>query len=230
MNKGVLFYSLLAVPTSLAVFQIVAAVEQLSYIGAQQKTIEALDNVIRLFPQGLLKIIAKIVGISGDFALLVALTYGIDNLADFSFEYTKAFFSPGSTHLRFVSWQERNLVDWWKFLGEFRNEWTKETKERGLNETVKEFESVELDKWQCRVSRTLALASIIFVLAGVIDLFSNEFRRRGLIVLLTGTMACFTFYGTWVERENHYILLLVYANRSLRTPVPIPDSLKPLAP
>ena len=125
MNKGVLFYSLLAVPTSLAVFQIVAAVEQLSYIGAQQKTLEALDNVIRLFPQGLLKIIAKIVGISGGFALLVALTYGIDNLADFSFEYTKAFFSPGSTHLRFVSWQERNLVDWWKFLGEFRNEWRK---------------------------------------------------------------------------------------------------------
>jgi hypothetical protein len=37
MNKGILFYSLLAVPTSLAVFQIVAAVEQLSYIGAQQK-------------------------------------------------------------------------------------------------------------------------------------------------------------------------------------------------
>ena len=239
LTSDFVLFPILAVVGAVPLFFLVASAMRMSLQQARETTLEFLNNWAKITPLATRRIISSILGYSTGFALLVALAYGLNGIAD----NTMPFFSRLVGHFgnRIVIWSVEHEKDWKDFRGKFAEKWESEKVKENpdaketANEMWEEFKTKELDKWQVRFTRTLFFFSLLLVIAGLIDALSRRYRKRGVALLIVGLVSTTLCLNYWVYRKAHYIDRIRFENRQLNRQLnrldlleDEPDSLKPI--
>lgn len=215
--KQLILLPLLSVIGVMAVFLVVAAASRTRVEVARKKTLKFLQDWADVAPEALRGVITSLLGFTGGFALVVALTFGLDRLSD----ATMPFWSHGFGYFRkpLVTWSAAHNAEWKKFRKKLENEWKAEHPTMGWDDYK------DVNKWQVRAARTLFYYSLLLLLAGIIDTTSKRFRRRGVTVMVIAVVAGFTCLLVWTHRKDQYIGEVLQTNATLEHPAPLPKSL-----
>lgn len=219
MTSDIILYPILAVIGAVPLFFLVAAISRSTLDRAKKVTLRFLDDWANVAPAALRGAVSSILGFATGFALLVALAYGFDRLGNDNMKYV----SRGVGHLnnKLVAWSVNSEREWKKFRDAYQSEWEKEH----LGESWDVQKTETMGKWKVRVARTLFCFSLLLTLAGLLDLFSKKFRKRGLGLLMIGILATAACLNFWVNSRERYIREVIRQNDLLIHQVPKPASL-----
>lgn len=220
MTSSKILFPILAVIGAIPLFFLVAAISRSNLDNARAVTLKFLEDWANIAPETIRGAVSKALGFATGFALIVALAYGFDRLGN----DTMLYVSKGVGHLnnQLVAWSIDRATDWKQFTDDYQSEW--ETEHHG--ESWEDQKTEKMGKWQVRLGRTLFYFSILLILAGLIDIFSKKFRKRGLVLLIIGVVATTACLNYWVHRKEHYIRVVLSQNHQLARPVSEPQSLK----
>jgi hypothetical protein len=209
---------------ALPVFFLVASARCQSLRTARQSTMKFLEDWAGLAPEALKEWTRRAIGSSVGFAFLVALAFTFNYLGDHSMPaITRGFGYFGSQQ---VAWSEEHRPEWEKFKEDLRTRWVLTHPEEDLSQPAA-YEKFKNDrgKESVRAPRTLVVFSLLLIPAGLLDLRSKRFRRRGLTLVVVGCLSFFLFSLVWVNRKAHYVREVIVANESLgKAKVAVPAS------
>lgn len=217
------FYVLMALFVALPLFLFVAAVRKSGLSEAQAQTLDFLDSWSRVVPRGVRDWLARTLGLFGGFIFLIVLAYLLNSLGmvllplasgalghfgnprtAWSVEHAEQWRSFEETYVLHATWEDPQF-DWWE-------------------------KRHELGKGFVRGCRILTLASVLLISAGILDLFSVRFRRRGLATGLLGLLFLGLFVFLWTDKTSHYMVRVQRANLALQAPAPVSPDLASLFP
>lgn len=223
--EQMLCYAALGLIGALPVFFLVASSRCQNLYAARQSTMEFLKDWAGIAPKALREWIRTrtAIGSSFGFAFLMALAVSFNFVGDHSMPViARSFGYFGSPE---VEWSEEHKPQWKQFKADLRDRWTIVHREDMNNPVVFEGFKNDHGKESVRASRTLVIFSLLLIAAGLLDLRSKRFRRRGLGLLSIGFFSFFLFSIVWVNRKEHYIYEVIIANQSLgKAKVAIPAS------
>jgi hypothetical protein len=218
-----LLYVGLALIGALPVFFLVASARCQSLPTARRNTMRFLEDWAGIAPETLKEWIRTAIGSSVGFALLVALAFSFNYLGEESMPVIARAFGYFGSHR--VAWSEEHRGDWEALADDLKTRWVTTHPKENLRDAAifEKFKNDRGKEW-VRAPRTLVIFSLLLISAGLLDLRSQRFRRRGLGLLCVGLLSFFLFSIVWVNRKGHYIREIIAASESLgEGKVAIPD-------
>jgi hypothetical protein len=209
-----LLYVGLGLIGALPLFLLVASARCQSLGTARRGTMKFLEEWGGIAPKSLREWVRTAIGSSVSFAFLVALAFTFNLLGDAVMPaFSRPFGYFGSHH---VAWSEEHRFDWETFRETMKSQWVLGHPGEDLRQPAA-FEKFKNDRGKelVRVPRTLVIFSLLLIPAGLLDLRSKRFRRRGLALLSIGCLSFFLFSIIWTNRKAHYIREVMTANETL---------------
>ena len=219
----------LAVIGAMPVFLLVASLTRTSVTNGQRQTRKFLEQWGGIAPANLKVWIRTTIGGSVGFSFLVALTVAFNWLGDG--RHVTPAFSAAFGHFGnpYTEWSVTNVRDWEKFREDIKFKWVEKYPGQNLVSDEKAWNEWKnrLGKEQVRIPRTLIWFSVLLLIAGLYDITSTTYRRRGTLLLVLGAVSFVVLMQIWADKKNGYVRDVVAANRTLGDlKVPVPESLE----
>jgi hypothetical protein len=219
----------LAVIGAMPVFLLVASLTRKSVAEGQQQTMKFLKQWGGVAPKSVKVWIRASIGGTVGFGLLVALTFAFNWLGDQPL--TTPAISEVFGHFRnpYTEWSVASYQDWVDFRDMIKIKWVKGNPGQDLAKDPEAWEQWKnkQGKEHVRIPRTLIWFSVLLLIAGLYDLMSPKYRRRGALLIALGAVSFVVLMMIWAGKKNHYVYDVVTANRTLGdSKVSEPESLK----
>ncbi|MCG8460558.1 MAG: hypothetical protein MI919_30120 [Holophagales bacterium] len=217
--SDVTFYVTMAMVCSLPLFLLVAAVGDSSLSVARKRTMKFLETWGEVMPESLRGLISGAIGYFGGFIFLMLMAYLMNASGSLMLpKLLKATGYPGGNAK--TTWFAVNFDAWKAFEGRYQSAAALEDSAFDWWEKKR-----ELGKPTVRAFRVAAAASVILLVAGLVDVSSRSRRRRG-ILLLAVAVACLSIFPLiWADKQAHFMTRLWRANNQLETPASLPGDI-----
>ena len=223
---GIIFYIAGAFVLTMPLFFLIASLKQCSLKAARNTTIRFLEAWAKESPHALSLLVRKTVGTTVAFGLLILFAYVLDQAAKLTLPIVAQ--SRRYYGLCSVKYEFEYATAFSSFEREFASQW-KDVKGEDI--------STDRRKWydfnskngrtQVRAFRLLAVYSIMFMAAGIIDFVRSKFRGRGVALLAIGAFFVVVSARVWADKEARYIENIIQKNTSLDShAAQVPDRLK----
>lgn len=219
----------LALIGAMPVFLLVASLTRTSVTDGKKKTQKFLKQWGGIAPPSLKVWIRTTIGTSVGFSFLVALTFAFNLLGDqrhVTPAFSKAFGHFGNPY---TEWSVTHAEEWDAFREKIKGKWAMRHPDENLVLDKKAFEEWKnaRGKEQVRIPRTLIWFSVLLLAAGLYDLSSARYRRRGILIINLGAVSFVLLMSIWADRKNSYVRNVVTTNETLGDfMVPVPRSLE----
>lgn len=124
-------------------------------------------------------------------------------------------------------WIEENNQEWRNFRDGVQEKWLKarpEFNDATGSKRGKIFRK-QKEKKEVRIARTLFVFSLLVPLAGIVDIAHAKHRKRGLALVIVGSLFALALCDIWAQKKNGFIEEVIKANRTLTAPEPVPKAL-----
>jgi len=217
------FYVIMALFVALPLFLFVAAVRKLGLAAAQAQTLDFLDSWSKVVPGGVRDWLARTMGLFGGFFFLIVLAYVLNSVGMLALPLASG--AMGHFGNDRTTWYVERFDQWRSFEETYVLHATRENPQFDWWE-----KRHELGMGFVRGCRILTLASVLLIAAGILDLFTARFRRRGAAAGLLGLLFLVLFVFLWTDKASHYMVRVQRANLALRSPAPVSPELASLFP
>lgn len=219
----------LAVIGAMPVFLLVASLTRTSVTDGQRQTMKFLEHWGGIAPKRLRAWVRTAIGGSVGFSLLVALTLAFSWLGDQPRTTPAISAVFGHFGNPYTEWSVTHNQEWVDFRDAIKEAWGKQFRNENLMNNPEAWEQWKnaRGKDSVRIPRTLIWFSVLLVMAGLYDLTSPIYRRRGALLIALGTVSFVMLMLIWAGKKNHYVHEVVAANTELGIyKIKEPDSLR----